>query len=238
VPQEVVDWPEYLSNYDCFAKFYISSEDVKKNIQYKNRAKFILESSNAIDEIDYLKSIQLQPSIHNFEKSNIERAAQLCSKTNQFNFRTVRHNAADLIILNEEFKDFCFLVGLKDIYGDHGIVGLVCLKKINSQYAFIDTFVLSCRVLGRHLESWILSETLKRCYKDGIKYLIGEFISTQSNTVADDFFINHGFTFIDKNSDLEKMITESSFTNNGKLFKIITNPNNIPYMEPYEIEKN
>ena len=91
--------------------------------------------------------------------SNITRAVQLCYKVNQYNLRS-KTLEKDLLKFSKENKNFCFLISLKDIYGDHGNIGLVCLKKINSNYVFLDTFLMSCRILGRHLESWILRNIL------------------------------------------------------------------------------
>ena len=88
------------------------------------------------------------------------------------------------------------MTNLKDIYGDHGIVNLVCLHEINSDYLFLDTFLMSCRVLGRNLESWILQQTINRAKSHKYKYLVGEFIETKKNIFIKDFLLNNGFSML------------------------------------------
>ena len=190
IPENIIDWPDYLNNLSFFSKFNITKDDRKKSFQYKSRARFVKDKNFKTDEKKYLKSIKLKPKIFHLNKSNISRAAQLCSKTNQFNLRTIRYTEKDLMIRSNKNKDFNFLIGLTDIYGDHGIVGLVCLKKIDQNYIFLDNFLMSCRILGRHLESWIIMKILQILRKKRHKFLIGEFIPTKKNQVVQDFLRN------------------------------------------------
>ena len=161
----------------------------KKSNQYKSRAKFINDLKGVDDIKTYLTSLSLSPETFPLNETNIARAEQLCIKTNQFNVRNKRHTAADLQNLKKETQDFVFLVKLGDKYGDHGIVSLVCLSKIDDDLIFLDTFLMSCRVLGRHLESWILSEIVKRIKKKNARFLIAEFVDTKRNSLALQFWI-------------------------------------------------
>ena len=120
----------------------------------------------------------------------------MCQKTNQFNLRTKRYDSNDLLKLNK--KDICFMVNLKDSYGDHGIVSLVCLKIINNNYIFIDTLLMSCRILGRYLESWTLNEIKKLAIKKKISYILAEYIPTKRNEIAKGFLVKSNFNKIDK----------------------------------------
>ena len=141
VPHDVYEWPNFLRRLSAFAKCKISKEDINKTEQYHRRAKFIEARSAITNELDYLKSIKLVPKIHQIDQSNIQRAAQLCSKTNQFNLRSVRHSETDLMTLCNQSRSICFLVSLDDIYGNHGIVGLVCIEEIDKNTAFLNTFL-------------------------------------------------------------------------------------------------
>ena len=122
------------------------------------------------------------------------RAEQLCLKTNQFNLRTQRHNRIKLEEMCQSGDFIVFIASLKDRHGDHGNVGLVIAQKLRGIPAyFIDTFLVSCRVLGKHLESWMLSY-LKKCIQEMEgKYLVGEYIPTEKNQVAGNFLTSHGF---------------------------------------------
>jgi FkbH-like protein len=233
-PDEVAEWPRFVKNLECFSKFEVTEEDVNKTKQYHGRAKFVRDSSNKADIVGYLKEINLRPVASNLSSPLMPRAVQLCSKTNQYNLRTIRHSAEDLLDLYSKNNDFCFLVGLSDNYGDHGMVALVCLKKINKKLLFLDTFLMSCRVLGRHLESWVLSEIIRRARMHGFEYLVGEFIPTERNTVAKSFFTTYGFTAIEVGSDIYNEVIGSNFSQGSDLFIKSVSSTKIPYIEIYE----
>ena len=144
----------------------------------------------ATDEIKYLKSIKLEPKVINLNKDNIARASQMTQKTNQFNLRTKRYSMNDILKLNKKEYTEIKLISLKDLYGDHGIIGLMILKKIDKYSIFIDTFLISCRVFGRYLETWMLYEIKKICKKKEIKKIYGEHIVTDKNKIFVDFFKN------------------------------------------------
>ena len=185
------------------------------------------------DEISYLKSIKLKPKIHLLNSSNITRAVQLCSKVNQYNLRSKRHSEKDLLKFSKENKNFCFLISLKDIYGDHGNIGLICLKKINSNYVFLDTFLMSCRILGRHLESWILKNILEISKKNKFNYLIGEFIPSKKNIIAKEFLKNHKFNNLKKNNPAFDKSKKLLCTKSDK-YIISTKIDKLPFEEIYE----
>ena len=208
VPENIIEWPDYLDNLSLFSKFIVSKDDKKKSQQYKSRANFIKDKNFTIDEKKYLKSIKLKPKIFHLDKNNISRAAQLCAKTNQFNLRTIRYTEKDLTNQSNKNKEFNFMIGLKDIYGDHGMIGLVNLKKIDENYIFLDNFLMSCRILGRHLESWIIKKILDILRKKGHKFLIGEFIPTNKNQVVKNFFKELEFTEIKNNKQFSSILSK------------------------------
>ena len=202
-PANVFEWPRFINSLSCFAKFESTVDDKEKIAQYKARANFKNHIKETTNINQYLASINLQPNAISLDDSNLSRAEQLCKKTNQFNLRTIRHSIAEIKKFKAINDDFIFLVSLEDNYGDHGIVALVCLEQLSENSIFIDTFLVSCRVLGRHLESWILSEVLKRMSKYGLRYLIAEFIETEQNAVAENFLHNYGFSELTKDLKLD-----------------------------------
>ena len=174
--QNIINWPTQIENFELFSKIKVTKEDKNKIKQYKIRSKFIDEKKIATDEIKYLKSIKLEPKVINLNKDNIARASQMTQKTNQFNLRTKRYSMNDILKLNKKEYTEIKLISLKDLYGDHGIIGLMILK-IDKYSIFIDTFLISCRVFGRYLETWMLYE-IKKFVKKGIKKIYGEHIVT------------------------------------------------------------
>ena len=203
---EVVNWPDQLRALEDFAKFNFTDEDKKKAYQYKIRSKFISAKSKVIDEDSYLKSIKLKAKKIKINSSTISRAVQMTQKTNQFNLRTARYTQKDIEKLQKNKKNIIFLVNLEDVYGDHGIVGLIIGKHLNKESIFLDTFLISCRVLGRNLESWMLRE-LKRSAKK-FKYLdiYAEYIKTKKNVIAKEVLTKHSFKKISKNKK-EKVLS-------------------------------
>ena len=192
--QNIINWPTQIENFELFSKIKVTKEDKNKIKQYKIRSKFIDEKKIATDEIKYLKSIKLEPKVINLNKDNIARASQMTQKTNQFNLRTKRYSVNDILKLNKKEYTEIKLISLKDLYGDHGIIGLMILKKIDKYSIFIDTFLISCRVFGRYLETWMLYEIKKIFKKKGIKKIYGEHIVTDKNkTICKDFFKKHSF---------------------------------------------
>ena len=193
IPTNEHDWPKYLENLACFAKFRVTEDDTKKTKQYHTRANFVRDSIGVEDDEVYLKSIKLKATAIPIGPSNISRAVQLCAKTNQYNLRTIRHDQDGIEKLAQVNSDFCFLVGLEDVYGDHGIVGLVCLAPINSEILMLDTLLMSCRVLGRHLESWMMTEAIERARAQGFSIVVGQFVESKRNIIASEFFSSQGF---------------------------------------------
>ena len=233
VPSNVLTWPKYLRELDCFAKFTVTNDDLKKTQQYQSRAKFVRDSNAVADTQSYLRSIGLKPSAQKISEVNIGRAAQLCAKTNQFNLRTIRHTALDLQQLQNNDNNLCRLISLEDNYGDHGIVGLFIMRSLNPEVAIIDTFLMSCRVLGRHLEAWMLSEIVKWCKSQGFQWLIGEYLPTKRNLVAQKFFQSHGFKGIDSYPNIKKLLVENNLFIEGDVFVLSTDNPIIPNIDLY-----
>ncbi len=199
---DVTQWPNLIDSLDCFSKFTISLEDKKKKIQYKIRSKFISDKKQTKDISKYLMSINLKPKILTVNESNISRTIQLLKKTNQFNLTTRRHEEKNIYAMLKKKENVMFLVSLSDNYGDHGIVGLVIAKIINNKIALIDTFLMSCRVIGRYLESWMLNSLINKLRQKKIKYLIAEYIPTKKNFIVKNFLSDQGLKKINEKKTL------------------------------------
>jgi FkbH-like protein len=137
---------------------------------------------------------------------------------------------SDIESLLAQNPEHGFLVHLNDVYGDHGIVGMVLIRKLNEDIYFLDTFLMSCRVLGRHLDAWMLSKAFEVVKASGGRYLMAEFIDTARNKIAKPFLSEHGFEKY--RSDLiNGPISIGSA--DGELFIIQLSNLRIPFMEIY-----
>lgn len=236
VPVDVSEWPRHLVTLDCFARFAITPDDTKRTRQYHSRARFLHDKAGVVDMTGYLKSIRLKPLAHALTPSLLARAAQLCGKTNQFNLRSIRHTSVELASLAEANPDLCFLTSLEDVYGDHGFVGLVCLREVSEDVVFLDTLLMSCRVLGRHLESWMLARALTVARKHGYKSLLGEFIPSNRNQVAARFFEEHGFALLTTPHDGGETAVapgNASCDGTARLYSSPTDPRPLPNLSAY-----
>lgn len=196
IPVDVGYWAELIRKSHLFARFSVTLEDKQKGAQYRNRAAFVSEKKQVADEAGFLRSIKMQPQLVPVTAPLLARAEQLCAKTNQYNLRTIRHTAADIATFSNQDPSLTFLVNLSDRFGDHGIIALVIVRRVNA-IAFLDTFLMSCRVLGRHLEAWILQQVIIKLQELGVQWMLAEFIPSGRNDVSKNFLNDHGFARLD-----------------------------------------
>jgi FkbH-like protein len=162
----------------------VTAEDAEKTVQYQQEAqrKSLASSIGSID--DYIASLGLNLEVGINRKSNARRIAQLTNKTNQFNLTTRRYGESEIIMAMEEGKVFDFRV--IDRFGDMGIVGVVILRDRN-----IETFLMSCRALGRKIEQTMLEYC---CRENDSWPLTAEYAGTEKNTMVSKFYDDAGLT--------------------------------------------
>jgi FkbH-like protein len=147
----------------------------------------------ALDPSTYLQSLEMEVAIRFVDETLVPRVAQLTQRTNQFNLTTQRYSAADISGLTESATSDVLCLRLKDRLGDYGIVGAAVLSRDGKQ-ADIDTFLLSCRVIGRGVEDALLYACLKTAKLRGASVAQGKYIKTKKNALVADFYSRRGFT--------------------------------------------
>jgi FkbH-like protein len=190
VPKNVEDWPQMLHNLSYFSKFEITNEDIEKNKQYKNRNKFNSELKKAIDRNLFLNSIEMEVEAHILASDNLKRAEQLSLKTNQFNLRKQRYSSSELQQINSFGQSVLELVSLRDRFGDHGTIAMLGLTKIEDGVFFINTFLISCRAIGRDIEIWMMKRIKDKCLELQGHTLYAEYVKTEKNLIANNFLEN------------------------------------------------
>jgi len=196
LPNDVTTWPALLDSMDELSRFGSSEEDARKAEQYRQRSAFVTGLTETDDDTGFLQSIAMKPKALPLSSELLPRAEQLCQKTNQFNLRTMRHTLSSLSELPDDENCDSFLISLTDRFGNHGTVGLV-VAILRDEVAFLDSFILSCRALSRHLEAWALYELTGRLRSKNCDWLLAEFLPTERNSVARSFLSDHGFTPIE-----------------------------------------
>lgn len=183
---------EILSSCGLFDTLTVSNEDKKRGQMYKADAARKQLRTQTTDMLAYFKTLEMRVKISFADEFSIPRIAQLTQKTNQFNLTTRRYDDADITRLSvgEDFDVLC--LQLSDKFSDLGIVG-VSILHYEGEIAHVDSLLLSCRVLGRGVESVLLHQTLRAAQKRGCKFVLGKYISTKKNSQVADFYLREGF---------------------------------------------
>ncbi len=183
-----------------FGSYNLTEEDKNKSAQYEYKAKSDLLRSQSISEEEFIKKLKIKIDYEEMNESNIDRIAQLINKSNQFNLTTHRYEKDDLL----KMKDAVILaIRVRDKFGDLGLTGVAIAKK-HDKTANIDTFLMSCRILGRKIETQFLQYILDRLKKDGITEVTSEYIETKKNGMVRSFYDNNGFEQISNDGKIIK----------------------------------
>ena len=148
-------------------------------------------------ESDFLKSLEMSAEAISFTPFNIPRVSQLTQRSNQFNLRTVRYTDHDIKNIVADPDHYTISLSLKDKFGDHGLIGVIILKKLDTETIFIDTWIMSCRVLKRGMESFTMNAIADIARKNGYKKVVAEYIPTKKNGIVKDHYRQLGFTETD-----------------------------------------
>ena len=143
---------------------------------------------------DYISRLEIWVDIHRMREDELNRVAQLCVKTNQFNLTTKRYTASELAEMVADGKYALYTVRAGDKYGDSGLIGVVILKSAET-VTEIDTFLMSCRVMGRMIEDVIMNE-LATGWKNKTEVLMGKYVPTAKNAPIRELYERLGFTLV------------------------------------------
>ncbi len=141
---------------------------------------------------EFYRSLEMEADIRQVTTQTLGRTAQLTQKTNQFNLTTRRYTEQDIAEKMAADDWFVCTLRSRDKFGDNGIVGVAILNDQGETWE-IDTFLLSCRVIGRTIETAILAAITNEVTRRGGKKLIAWFLPTKKNAPAKDFYEKHEF---------------------------------------------
>lgn len=193
LPSDPLRYIETLDNIWGFDTLTFSDEDRVRGQDYQaqlQRNKLKLKSSS-LEE--FYQSLQMEVTIIAADDSTIPRIAQLTQKTNQFNLTTKRYSDADIWKMTQDANYEICSVRVKDKFGDSGIVG-VGIVHYENDTAHIDTLLLSCRVIGRHVEDVLLNHLVELAKAKSMKSLAGEYIPTAKSSQVERLYERFGFT--------------------------------------------
>ena len=200
LPEDPALYLGYLQEQNYFetASFTGAGSDRTKLYQAEFERTKLMMSFESID--GYLESLEMIGEAKPFEESKYSRIAQLTQRSNQFNLRTVRYTDADIQNIASDPNYVTLYYTLRDKFGDHGLVGVIIMKKKNGDELFIDTWLMSCRVLKRGMEEYIVNCFMREAKNRGYKRVYGEYIPTPKNAMVKDIYKTMGFEEISENN--------------------------------------
>ena len=185
-----------------FEAVIFSDEDRNRSIFYQENAKRSQVFMQSSDINKFLISLNMEISFSSFNAVGRARVSQLINKSNQFNLTTKRYNEFDLKELEDNEGFFTRQIRLKDNFGDNGMISVIICKKHASIWE-IDTWLMSCRVLGRKVELAALQDIAMNAKASGVNKLIGIYIPTTRNIIIKDHYKNLGFTKVSNKNEIE-----------------------------------
>lgn len=199
LPEDPALYLEYIQEQNYFETASYTGENMDRTKQYQaefQRKKLEL-SFTSID--DYLKSLNMIGTVNRFEPMRYARIAQLTQRSNQFNLRTIRYTEDEIEKIAEDESYIPLYYTLQDKFGEHGLVSVLILQVKSDKEVFIDTWLMSCRVLKRGMEEFIINEMVEIVGKNGYEKISAEYIPTSKNKMVEKIYEKMGFSFIGEN---------------------------------------
>ncbi|GHT45384.1 hypothetical protein AGMMS49965_22280 [Bacteroidia bacterium] len=193
LPEDPALYLDYLYSLNLFETISYSGEDTQRTAQYQKEVERVVFQEAFTNEDDFLKSLNMVSDTKPFDNFTIPRVAQLSQRSNQFNLRTIRYTEDDVKRIAQSDNYFTLSFTLEDKFGDNGLICAIILEKRDAQALFIDTWFMSCRVLKRGVEAYVLNAIVDLAKANGYATVEGEYIPTPKNEMVRDHYKNLGF---------------------------------------------
>ncbi|MFW5631230.1 MAG: hypothetical protein ACOCNB_10670, partial [Acetivibrio ethanolgignens] len=180
----------------------VTQEDKEKTKLYQQRKQREEEKKNYSSLDDYLQSLKTKITIERLKEADMDRAVQLVQKTNQFNLTTKRYTQKELQELKDKAGFDLWIAEVEDLFGNNGKTVLMIIEK-GVDRVKIDSFIMSCRVMGRYIEDSLLHEIEMYYFRQGYKKLLAQYVATKKNKPVEGLYERIGYTLVEEN-DLEK----------------------------------
>src|SRR5579875_37600 len=195
LPDDRMAYARAVRDFPAFERLAISEEDRQRAQYYAaGRQRAALEQSAASRE-DFYRSLEQEAEVAPVDALTLARVAQLTQKTNQFNLTTKRYTEQQIEDLARQPDWQVLSIKVRDRYADNGLVG-VAITHDRGEVCEIDTFLLSCRVIGRTVETALLAHLAEQARERGSRRLEGWFLPTKKNAPAREFYREHGFQLL------------------------------------------
>jgi len=196
LPEDPALYARTLAAAGYFETVTLSQDDLRRAEFYQDNARRVSLQQEAGDLESYLKSLAMEITFQPFDATGRARIAQLINKSNQFNLTTRRYTEAQVAAMQRDPAYFTLQVRLTDIVGDNGMISVVICRRKSKEEWEIDTWLMSCRVLGRRVENMVLLAVLEQAKKEGVRRLVGNYIPTDRNKLVEGHYPKLGFRLV------------------------------------------
>lgn len=198
LPEDPSQYLKYIKSLNLFETAAYSETDKNRTKQYQEEIGRVNLQKQFSSYSEYLESLEMVAEAKPFDKFHFSRIAQLTQRSNQFNLRTVRYTEQEIEQLANEREHLTLYFTLKDKFGDYGLISVVVMDKQPENTLFISEWLMSCRVLKRGMEEFILDEIIRTAEENGFKKVIGEYIRTPKNNMVSELYKKMGFHEVEK----------------------------------------
>lgn len=175
-----------------FTALRVGDEDLKKTEMYRAESRREASKNVHLSLDGYLESLEMKLELHRLREEEVARAAQLTQKTNQFNLTTKRYTEGEVAAMLRDAETRVWMAELKDRFGDYGRICLA-IARLDAAGAEVDTFLMSCRVMGRGVEDSVLSGIERELAAEGVAAIRGRYVETAKNAPVRDFWSRMGY---------------------------------------------
>ena len=193
LPKDSSQYAQIITEMNEFDVLKITEEDTKRSDMYLGQKKRKELENKVGDFNEFLKQMNIEVNVQKANSFSIPRISQLTLKTNQFNLTTKRYQEEEIGKFSSSDNKIVECVQVNDKFGDNGITGTYIVEKKNNDEWIIDTFLLSCRIMGRGVEEIMMNQIIENAKLSGVKKIKGEFIPTSKNKPAENFYEKLGF---------------------------------------------
>jgi FkbH-like protein len=195
LPEDPAGYIQAIEAYRYFQTLAIGKEDLQRADYYRANAERAQAFTGSANVEEYLRSLAMVARIGPITPMSLERSAQLINKSNQFNLTTQRRSAAEVLALMGDSEWLTRTVSLVDRFGDNGLIS-VLLAKVEGDALVIDTWLMSCRVLKRGVESLLNNNICRWAAERGLRRICGEYIATAKNDLVREHYAGLGYAKI------------------------------------------
>jgi FkbH-like protein len=200
LPSDPAEFVPYLESQNLFETVQISAEDERRAEYYKANALREQEQTRFADVGAYLASLEMEATFAGFDDHHLPRIAQLVQRTNQFNLTTIRHSPDELRGFSDDPDYFPFYVTLRDRFGDNGLISVVIGARRGDELELV-TWLMSCRVISRRVEEFVLDRLVEVAREDGVEALTARYVPTKKNGLVSSHYERLGFELVEALAD-------------------------------------